>query len=185
MIGVTYHGQYGDYDGLRSCLSHLLNGDYRVSSKNLKSVSGEIGDGQPISLKLTYRKEADRAERRPLFGSSGVIAVKNTEFGQDFEERVVEAAGRIRGTEAQRKQALAQIVNQGHMLELDADDIIGCSAVIREEGRQRTVYFLGDNNFSTKFPLAVGVNADGVADREQVKREMIRVMRQRIMPLLR
>jgi hypothetical protein len=184
LVGVTYHGHFGDYDGLRSCLTHLLHGDYRVASKTLRSVSGEIGGGQAISLKLTYRKAPDRAERKPLFGSSGVIAVKNTDFGNEFQERVIEAAGRIRGTDAQRKQALAQLVNQGDMLELDADDIIGCSAVIREDGRQRTVYFLGDNNFATKFPLAVGVDQNGVVNREQVKAEMTRVMREHILPLM-
>lgn len=184
LIGVTYHGQFGDYDGIYSCLSKILAGDHRVASKTLKSISGEIGSGHPISLKLTYRKAQDRVERKPLFGSSGVIAIKNTDFGEEFEERVTSVANQIHGTEAERKRALARIVNQDDMLELDSDDIIGCSAVVREDGRQRTVYFLGENNFSTKFSLAVDVNNDGVADRDQVADEIVRVMREEIRPLL-
>ena len=184
LIGVTYHGQFGDYDGIYSCLSKILAGDHRVASKTLKSISDEIGDGHPISLKLTYRKAQDRLERKPLFGSSGVIAIKNTDFGDQFEERVTSVANQIHGTDAEKKRALARIVNQDHMLELDSDDIIGCSAVVREDGRQRTVYFLGDNNFSTKFSLAVDVDNDGVADRGQVEEEIVRVMREKILPLL-
>jgi hypothetical protein len=71
LIGVTYHGQYGDYDGLRSCLSYLLEGNYRIASKVLRNVATELGDGHPVSIKLTYRKRAQRPEGHTLFGSSG------------------------------------------------------------------------------------------------------------------
>ena len=90
----------------------------------------------------------------------------------------------MRGTAAERKRVLAEVVNAGSLLELDDDDIIGCSVLVREDRSQRTVYFLGDNNFSTKFPLQVDVDGDGVADRDQVKMEMIRIMRESIIPLI-
>lgn len=184
LVGVSYHGLFGDYDGMRKCLSFLLRGNYNVTSKTLTSISEEIGGGEPVSIKLTYSKANDRPERRPLFGSSGVLAIKAGDFGDDFGARVTDAVGRVRGTERQRKQALAQLINQGELLELDENDIVGCSAVIRENGRHRTVYFLGGNSFSTKFPLNVAVDADGAPDREQIKSEMIRVMRERILPLV-
>jgi len=183
LVGITYHGQFGDYDGIKSCLSHILHGNYRVASKTLRSVSTEIGRGHPISLKLAYRKANNRPERKALFGTSGVFAIKNSEYGEDFEDRVNEVANRMRGTAAERKRVLAEVVNAGSLLELDDDDIIGCSVLVREDRSQRTVYFLGDNNFSTKFPLQVDVDGDGVADRDQVKMEMIRIMRERIIPL--
>lgn len=184
LVGVTYHGQFGDYDGLRTYLSHHLRGNHRVASKTLKSVATEIGDGHAVSLKLTYRKRADRAERRSLFGSSGQIAVKRSDFGDHFDETVTGAARQIRGTDAQRKRALANLVNQGDMIELDADDIVGCSAVIVEKGRQRTVYFLGDNNFSTKFFLPIQIGPHGDTDPLEVRDAMIEVMRERITPLI-
>lgn len=184
LIGVTYHGQYGDYDGLRSCLSHLLEGNYRVSSKVLKSVSTEIGDGHPVSIKLTYRKRADRPEGRPLFGSSGEIAIKKSDFGADFEERVVAEVRRVQGSDNDRKRVLAQIVSQGEMLELDADEIVGCSALVRQDQKYRTVYFLGENPNSTRFQLPVQVGAYGDVNHDQISAEMVRVMRQHILPLL-
>ena len=184
LVGVSYHGQFGDYEGLRSVLSHRLMGNYQVSSKSIKSVSSEIGAGVPISLKLGYRKSSDRAERKPLFGSTGVIAISNSEFGSSFEERVSEVSQQVRGTAKQKRKALSKFVNDGELLELNEDDIVDCSVVVRDNGRLRTVYFLGDNNFSTKFPLLVGVNSEGAADRDAVKREMIRVMREEIVPLI-
>lgn len=184
LVGSTYHGLYGDYDGLRKCLSYVLRGNHRVASRTLKNVESEIGNGRPVSLKLTYRKGGDRPERPALFGSAGVVAVSQADLGEEFERQVNDVAGRARGTVAERKQAIAAIVNQGHLLELDADDIVGCSAVIREEGRNRTVYFIGENSFSTRFPINVDVDQDGLADRVQVTREMVRVMREKIIPLL-
>ena len=184
LIGTSYHGLFGDYDGLYSCFSVLLRGNYRVASKTLRSVSAEIGGGQPVSLKLVYRKRGDRPEHRPLFGSSGVIAINGSDFGEDFGQRVAETVRNVRGDIAQRKRALAQIVNRDEMLTLDEDDIVGCSAVIRQNKHQRTVYLLGENNFSTKFPIIAGIDQHGIADRDAVRTEMIRIMRENIMPLI-
>lgn len=184
LVGVTYHGQYGDFDGLRSTLSHLLQGNHRVTSKVLRSVSTEIGGGQPVSIKLTYRKRADRAEGRPLFGASGEIAIKKSDIGNDFGERVVAEVRRVRGTDAERKRVLAEIVAQGDMLELDEDEIVGCSALVRQNGKYRTVYFLGENTNSTRFPLQVEVGVHGDVNHVEIASEMVRVMRQNIMPLL-
>lgn len=184
LVGVTYHGNFGDFDGLRSCLSYHLQGNYRVASKTLRNISTEIGEGHPVSLKLTYRKAADRPEHRPLFGTSGEIAIKKADFGADFEERVVAGVRQVRGTDRDRKRVLAEIVAQGDMLELDADDIIGCSAVVRQDKKYRTVYFLGENPNSTRFPLNLAVGIHGDADHQQVAAEMRRIMRESIVPLL-
>ena len=184
VIGVTYHGQFGDYDGISKCLTHILRGNYNIASRTLRSLSGEIGDGVPVELKLTYRRPDDRPERQHLFGRSGVIAIKNTEFGDDFADQVGAVAERVRGDVRRRKQILADIVNNGEMLELNDEDIIGCTAVVREQGRTRTIYLLGENNFATKFLLNVQFDVNGVPRQNQVRDEMVRVLREKIMPMM-
>jgi len=184
LIGTTYHGAFGDYEGLKNCLSHILSGNYKISSKTLTNTSSEIGAGRPISVKLIYRKRSDRAERRPIFGSSGVLAVSSAEYGDDFQGRVNDIAERVQGTVDQRKKALASIVRQSELLSLDEDEIIGCSAVIREEAGQRTIYLLGENNFSTKFGITAEIDGDGIADQDQVRDQMVKVMREKILLML-
>jgi hypothetical protein len=185
LVGTTYHGQFGDYDGLKSCVSFLIRGNYDVGSRTLKSVSAEIGAGTPVEIKLTYRRTEDRPERQPLFGTSGVFAVKNSEYGEGFAERITEVSRSLRGNLNERRRILAGIINQGSLLEVRDEDIVGCSAIIRENGSQRTVYFLGENNFSTKFPLMVAVDANGDPEPVQLKSEMVRIMRETIIPMLR
>ncbi|MDX1245408.1 hypothetical protein GOL91_03570 [Sinorhizobium medicae] len=184
LIGVTYNGQYGDYDGIKSCFTYLLSCNATIASRTIKSFSDELGNGEPVEVKLTFRKAAERPERRGLFGHSGVIAIKGTEYGEGFREEVVNMARGARGELRERKRAIANLVNDSEMLELDDEDIISCTALVRENGRTRTVYFLGENNFSTKYSLAVQIDQNGVANRNQVKEEIIRVMRQNIMPIL-
>jgi len=185
IVGTTYHGLYGDYEGLKSCFTHLLGEGAHIRSMTLKNLATEIGDGEPISLNLTYRKRRDRAERRPLFGSTGVLAIKNSDFGEQFPDRVREVAQEIRGNEARRKHVLADIINRGELITLDEDEIIGCTAVVRQDGRTRTIYLLGDPyNFSTKFPMDVPVNRAGETDRRRVLAEMTRIMREKILPLM-
>lgn len=184
IIGVTYHGQFGDYDGMSKCLIHILRGNYNIASRTLRSLSGEIGNGVPVELTLTYRRPDDRPERQHLFGRSGVIAIKNTEFGDDFADQVGAVAERVHGDVRRRKQILADIVNNGEMLELNDEDIIGCTAVVREQGRRRTIYLLGENNFATKFLLDVQFDLNGVPRQDQVRDEMVRVLREKIMPMM-
>lgn len=184
VIGTTYHGQFGDFDGLRSCFSHLLQGNYRVVSKVLKNVAHEFGDGEPVSIKLTYRKRANRIERPSLFGTTGEIAIKKSDFGTEFKETMEEAARRIRGSEAQRRRILAALIGEAEMLEIAEDEIVGCSAVVRSNGHERTVYFIGENNNATRYPLNVEVAYNGVVDRDQIASEMTRVLRTYILPLI-
>jgi hypothetical protein len=185
LIGVTYHGQFGDYDGLKSCLMHLLRGgNYQITSRTIKSISSELGNGVPTEIKLIYRKQSDRPERKSMFGTSGAFAIKSTEYGDGFAEEVSRLARNVRGNVTQRKQILANMVNQGDLIELEGDDIIGCTAIVREHGRTRTVYFLGENNFATKFSLEVAVDTNGVPSRGQIQTEMVRTMREKILPLL-
>jgi hypothetical protein len=184
LVGVTYHGQFGDYEGMSSCLMHLLRGNYAIKSRTLRSLAAEIGNGVPVEFKLTYRKANDRPERSNLFSRSGVIAIKSTEFGDDFADQVGDVARQVHGDIGRRKQILSQIVNNGELLELDDDDIIGCTAIVRENGRNRTIYLLGENNFATKFALVVEVDGNGVPRQNQVKDEMVRIMREKIMPVL-
>lgn len=184
LIGVTYNGQFGDYEGIRQCFSHLLRNTGTVVSRTIRSISDEIGDGDPVDLKLTFRKPSDRPERRSLFGRTGVIAIKANEYGDDFGDEVAAMARAARGSVEDRRRSIAALVNDSGFMELDDDDIIGCSALVRENGRTRTVYLLGQNSFSTKYPLAAQTNIHGIPDREQVKQEMIRVMRNKVIPLL-
>lgn len=185
LVGATYHGQFGDYEGLRRCLAYLLRGsNYRIISRSITSVTDEIGDGVPTELRLTYWNANNRPERRGIFSKTGVIAIKNTEFGDGFQEEVKKIANNARGDERARRRAIASVVSQGDRITLDDDDILGCSAIVRTHGRTTTIYFLGGNNMATKYRLNVDVNGAGVPDRNQVRDEMVRIMRQRIMQLL-
>lgn len=147
-------------------------------------MSDELGRGEPVEVKLMFRSAASRPERRGLFGRSGVIAIKATEYGDGFREEVTRMARGARGSLEQRRSAIANLVNDGDFVELDDEDIIGCSVVVRENKRTRTVYFLGANNFATKFPLNVNLDGNGRAGRDEIKTEMIAVLRGKILPIL-
>lgn len=185
LVGVTYNGQFGDYEGMKRCLIHLLGrGNYQIKSRTITSLSEELGEGNPTEIRLSYRNSGNRPERSGLFGQTGVIAIKSAEFGDGFQDEFTRVAERMRGNPAQRKRAIAELVRQGNVIELDDDDILGCTAIVREQGRSRTVYLLGSHGMATKFRLFVDVDGNGIPNREQVKGEMIRVMREKVTPLL-
>jgi hypothetical protein len=185
LVGVSYNGQFGDYDGIRQCFSYLLRGAGTIASRTIKNVAHELGDGRPIDIKLTFRKASERPEHRNLFGRAGMIAIKGTEYGADFADDVNRMAKTTKGTVEDRKKYIAELVNESGFMELDDDEIMGCTALVREKnGRTKTVYLLGENNFSTKYALDVVPDIDGIPDRNKVRDEMVRIMRTRIIPLM-
>lgn len=185
LIGVTYNGQFGDYEGFRRCMGHLLKGRHVTRSRTITSIRSTLGRGTPTEIKLYYRKAADRDERRPLFSSTGVIAIRATDYGDGFDEQVRNLAAQAVGDTRQKKRAIAALASQGDTIELDEDDIVGCQAIVREHGLTRTVYFIGENDFSTRFPLAVDIDlASGLPNGQQVRDEIRRVLRGEVMPLL-
>ncbi len=185
LVGVTYNAQFGDYEGMKKCLTHLLGrGNHNIRSRTITSLREDIGTGTPIELRLIYRNANNRPERRGIFGQTGVFAIKSADFGEGFQEAVLRIADEVAGDTQERKRKIAELVKQGNLIELDDDDIVGCSAIVRENGRTTTVYFIGGSNMATKFRLDVEVNGVGIPDREQVKNAIIGVMREKIMPLL-
>ncbi len=126
LLGVTYNGQYGDYDGLKNCLTYLLKSNgCRIRSHSITSLSDELGEGTPTEIRLSYRNASDRPERRGIFSKTGVIAIKRADFGDDFPEQVAQIAKSIRGNDQDRKKTIGLIVKQGSMIDLDDEDIIG------------------------------------------------------------
>ncbi|MCA0996303.1 hypothetical protein [Alloyangia pacifica] len=185
IIGVTYNGQYGDYEGMRSCLLHLMGGNSKITSKSITSLSHEIGAGKASEIRLSYRKNRDRDESENIFSRSGAIAIKRTEFGDGFDEAVNELSKSVKGDTKQRQKIIAQIVNEGDLLELDDEDIIGCTALVRQGKQQKTVYFLGQNNMATKFHLGIEVDGDGAARDSEVQEALLNLYLEDIFGLIR
>jgi len=186
VIAVQYTGNYGDYDGIKRCLQHVIDGNaYKVVSRTFSSMRHEIGDGEPIELKVNIRRQNNRAGGRSLFSKNGMFAIKRADYGEDFGSDVRETLGDLRGSAGTRKTALAALINNGDLLEIDDDDIEGCSLVMRQDGRQHTIYLLGDSSFATKFAVNARVGLNGLPDQAEVRSELLRLLNDVVTPGLR
>ncbi|KAA8606020.1 hypothetical protein AL036_16350 [Salipiger aestuarii] len=185
VVGVTYNGNFGDYEGMKSCLLHLMGGNSKISSKSITSLSYEIGEGKATEIRLSYRKNRDREESENIFSRNGAIAIKRSEFGDGFDEAVTSLSNSVRGDTKQRQKIIAQIVKDGDLLELDDEDIIGCTAIVKQGKQQKTVYFLGQNSMATKFHLGIEVDADGAASDKDVQDAMLALYLEDIFKLIR
>lgn len=186
VVGTQYTGNFGDYDGLRKCLAHILSGSgYKVISRSFTSFKHEITDGKPVEIKVNIRRQGRREGASSLFSKTATFGIKRSEYGDDFEADVKRTLGNVRGSRDDRKAALAKLLNQGEMIEIDDDDIIGCTVLIQKDKGQHTVYLLGDGYQATKFPLAIDVPPSGIPDRAHVRNEMRRILDDVITPGLR
>lgn len=187
VIGAQYAGNYGDYAGLKSCFEHILREpQHKVVSRTFSSLRHEIGEGEPIELKVGIRKQDPRLGAPNLFSKTGVIAIKRSDYGDNFGNHIRDTlVPRVRGNVANRKAALAGIIAEGQLMEIDDDDIIDCTLIMRSQGRQHTVYLLGDNSLATKFPVAAQIGYNGLPNTDQVRQEMKRILDEIVTPGLR
>ena len=186
VVGAQYLGNFGDYDGLGYSISKILQSSQSVvRSKSFTSLRHEIGRGTPVELKVTLRRPGKKLGSRSLFSRSGVFAVRGSDYGDDFGDDIRSLIPHVQGSLDARKAALAKIISQGDLMDIDDEDIAGCTVLMRQDGSQYTVYLLGDNKFSTKFPLSVNVPPNGLLDYDRVKNEMVRVLDDIVTPGLR
>ncbi len=187
VLGIQYIGNFGDYDGIRSCFIKILqDANHIVSPTSITSLRNEIGDGEPVELKVSLRRRNPIAGGGSIFSRSGVYAVKRSDYGDDFSRDIRESLlNRVRGTVDAKKSAIAQIMSQGDFMEVYEDEIQDCTVLVRKDGHQYTVYLLGDNSLATKFPLSVQVPQNGLLDYGQVQGEIIRILDDVITPGLR
>lgn len=187
VLGVQYIGNFGDYDGIRSCFLKILQDESSiVLPKSITSIRNEIGDGEPVELKVSLRRQNPIAGGGSIFSRSGVYAVKRSNYGDDFDRDIREGLiNRVRGGVDARRSAIAQVMSQGDFMEVNEEDIQDCTVLVRKDNHQYTVYLLGDNNISTKFPLNVQVPPNGLLDYDRVQAEMVRILDDVITPGLR
>lgn len=186
VIGSQYLGNYGDWDGLSYFMSKILHKDETViRPKSFTSIRHEIGSGTPLELKVSLHRPGKKLGSKSLFSRTGVFAVKGSEYGDDFEADIRGLIPHVRGSANARKSALAKIISQGDMMAIDDEDIAGCTVLMRQDGNQYTVYLLGDNNRSTKFPMSVAVPPNGLLDYKQVQDEMVKILDGVVTPGLR
>ncbi|MCD2316381.1 hypothetical protein LQ954_09490 [Sphingomonas sp. IC-11] len=186
VVGSQYLGNYGDYDGLSYFISKTLQtNESVVRSKSFSSLRHELGSGTPVELKVALNRPGKKLGSKSLFSKTGVFVVRGSEYGDEFERDVKGLVPQVKGSMEARKAALAKIMSQGDLMDIDDEDIAGCTVLMRQDGHQYTVYLLGDNNVATRFPLSVSVPPNGLLDYDSVKNEMVRVLDNVVTPGLR
>ncbi len=186
VIGNQYLGNFGDYEGLSYFITKILTTDKNVvRTKSFTSLKHEIGNGTPVELKVSLNKPDKKLGGRSLFSRTGVFAIKGSDYGDDFEADIRQFIPKVKGSLDDRKAALARIISQGDLMDIDDEDIADCTVVMRKDNSQYTVYIVGGNNISTKFPLGVHVPPNGLLDYDRVRSEMERILNDVVTPGLR
>lgn len=184
IVGTQYLGNYGDYEGLSSCFKHLLNGgsNLNIQSRTFSSIHHEI-DGVPTEVQVRIRKRQQVIGRKNLFSNSSMIVIKKSDYGETFADDVMnQIAPKVQGDYSQRRKAIAEIVSAGELIDVNDEDIEGCTVIVRKDKSQKTIYLLGGTNFATRFSVDAKLDNNGLADSKQVKQGMLKILDQVVTP---
>ncbi|HYW14677.1 MAG TPA: hypothetical protein VE891_00795 [Allosphingosinicella sp.] len=180
-LGVQYLGQYGSYIALKNTVHHSLEDRSGVTAHSFRLEASAYSKVEPKEIRVQVSKKPSSIAGDNVFGEGAMIAFKPTERGQAFGAEVKRRLFPVLGTTKGRIQkAVADIVKESQLIDVDDEDITDCTIIGEVNGRRKTIYMLGQSSFASQFSIEVGFNDDGHPLRDHVKEQMTQVLEEQI-----
>lgn len=180
-IGAQYLGQYGSYIALKNTIVHLLDNSKGVVAHSFRLDAAAFQKVEPKEIWIQVAKQSPSLASGNVFAEGALIAFKPSERGSAFGAEVKRRLYPVLGTSKDKIQhAVAGIVKESKLLDVDDEDIRDCTIVGEVNGKRKTIYMLGQSSFASQFPLEVGVNEDGHPLPEPTKKAMLEVLSDQI-----
>jgi hypothetical protein len=102
---------------------------------------------------------------------------KDEEFSPIISDRLLSRFGQ---GEASLRKAVADLMNESELLDVNDDDIEDCTVIANLNGKRHTIHMFENGSFATKFPIAVPMNSDGHPLAEPTKSSMLKLLKDEI-----
>lgn len=181
-IGCQYLGQYGGYQALCRSICRLL--DKRGTS--LTAHSFRVGasyykNAIPKEIRVTLARKSSSISSDNKIIRKGYVAFRqergDTEFAPVVSRRLLSVFDRDAGT---IRRAVANLINETELLDVADEDIENCSVVASVDGRRKTLYMFDNDDFATRFPISVPLDADRHPVAAPTKKEIMALLSREI-----
>jgi hypothetical protein len=180
-VGVQYLAQYGSYIALKNTIERFLPAYKKVVAHSFRFDAPSLEDLEPKEIRVHLSSKSDSLASDNVFGESALVAFKRKAPGDAFTQEVKKKLIPFVGTSADKvKKAVAAVINDSALMDVDDDDIVGCTIFGEVKGRPRTVYMMGQGVFASHFPLTVSFNDDGYPQYDPTKKAMFETLAEQI-----
>jgi hypothetical protein len=161
-IGSQYLGLFGGYRILRDTIKGMLPDSAGVRSLSYRLGASYYKNAVPKEIRVNVANKATSIAGRSQLGGKMMIALTRTSKEDPLVDRVKRGIIPFfgQGQEAVR-HAVASLMNQSDVIEIDDDDVIDCTVLADMNGKSTTIYMFDNGIRATRFKLDVAVDDDG------------------------
>jgi len=182
-VAAQYLGQFGGYTGLKNTLINLIPDHKNVYAHSLRLDYANIAGMNPKEVRVSLSRKPDNIDDDNIFSRSGMYVFKKQSKNDGFEQEVSKSFLSLMpfGRE-QKKHKIAELLKSTQMIDAKDADIQDCSVIVSVNGSRKVVHLFEGSEFATKIIINVDYNLDGIPKYEDTKNEIIRILKEQIIP---
>ncbi|SIP96560.1 hypothetical protein SAMN05880582_101194 [Rhizobium sp. RU20A] len=161
-IGAQYLGLFGGYGTLKDTLLGVLPDRKGVRSASFRLGASYYKNADPKEIRVNVSNRATSRAGRSSLGGKMMIAFTRSNKDDPLVERVRSGVIPFFGKgRSEIQKAVAGLMNQSDIVEVDDDDILDCTVLADMNGKATTIYMFDNGLRATRFKLDVEVDNDG------------------------
>lgn len=182
-LGSQYLGQFGSYMGLMNTIRNMIPNADHVAAHTFRLDADDFKQAEATEVRVTISRRSSSIAAPNVFRQGGIVTFKKGAKADGFEADVADNLFPFLGSSPDKvKKAVADMLNDSQLLDVEDDDIQDCTVIARMDGRRKVIHMLQPGSFATRFNLDVGLTADGHPKRDEAKKALVHLLTDRIIP---
>lgn len=161
-IGSQYLGLYGGYDMLRKTLVDMLPNSREIQSQSIRLGASYYKNADPREIRVNVANKAKSIAGKSNFGGKVMISFSRTNKEDPLVDKVKKRIIPFFGREqTEIRKAVAGLMNQSDVVEIDDDDILDCTVLAEVNGKKTTIHMFENGIHASRITLDVPVDDEG------------------------
>lgn len=181
-IGCQYLGQFGGYQSLQRTIVNLLPNSKSIRAHSFRLGAGFYKNAHPKEIRVNVASKSASLAQKSTVGGKMTIALsqqsKNDPLGPTLKRSLFHLIG---GRKDDMQRAVADLMKQTQILDIDEDDIQDCVVLAELNGKQRVIHMFEAGHHASKFPLNVKTNSHGHPAQEETCSAIVKVLQEHVL----
>lgn len=161
-VGSQYLGLFGGYRILRDTIKGMMPESTGIRSLSYRLGASYYKNAEPKEIRVNVANKSTSLAGRSQLGGKMMIALTRTSKDDPLVNRVKHNVIPFFGKgQREIRQAVAGLMNQSDLLEIDDEDVLDCTVLADLNGKSTTIYMFENGIRATRFKLDVAVDDDG------------------------
>ncbi|MRG56375.1 hypothetical protein GF108_12380 [Phyllobacterium sp. SYP-B3895] len=183
-IGSQYLGLFGGYESLKKTLVDMLPNRKQVRSRSFRLGAAYYRNAEPREIRVNVANKSTSLAGRSSVRGKMTIALSRASKSDPLVEKVkTSILPFFGGKQSQIQRAVADLMNESDIIEIDDEDIVDCTVLAEMNGKTRTIHMFETGHHASKFSLDVPVDEEGHPANDQTCKAIVAVLRDQVISI--